>query len=369
MKDTIPDGSALEDDVPWWHVEIGPEERNLVDEALAKNLFSQGPVVRKFESELAESAGAAFAVCTTSGSTALLMSMMALGVGPGDRVIVPTRTFIATAHAAHLLGASVDLVDCRADLPVVNAALIEEKVTDRTKAILPVHLNGRSADIETVMAIADRRGIAVVEDAAQGVFSRAPDGRHLGTLGDMGCYSFGMTKLVSCGQGGAVVTNREDLYERLSGIRNHGVEDTVSHESRLAGCNFKYSDLLASMGLSQLRGREEKIRKVNQIYRRYAAALEGISGVDLVPVNISVGEVPLWVEVVSSERDRIMARLAENGIQSRKFVPCVHTAPHFKREDAFPNSERFRRQGFILPCGPDQPLDNVERVIDVLLRL
>jgi dTDP-4-amino-4,6-dideoxygalactose transaminase len=352
-------------EVPFWMTDIGENETAAVIETMAAKSFSMGAVTAKMEAEIAEQLDVPYVLCTTSGSMALMMGLMAAGVGPGDEVIVPTRTFISTAHAASLLGAKVVLVDSRSDSPNMDVIEAAKKITPRSKAIMPVHLNGRGCDMMAIRTLAEKHGLAVIEDACQGMFSRGPDG-YQGTLGDCGCFSFGMVKLVSTGQGGAIVTRDKAIYEKLAAMRNHGIADVASHAYLTTGHNFKFNDLLASIGLWQVRRGSEKVVHVNAIYKRYREGLEGLSFIELVPVDVDNGEAALWTEAVSEERGALMAFLAREGIQTRKFIPCVHTAPHFDSGERFPNSERFNLTGFNLPSGPDLPLEYVDRTIEAL---
>ncbi len=352
-------------EVPFWRIEIGADETAAVLDALARKRFSMGPVTAELETEIARQLDVPYALCVTSGSTALMLACLAAGIGPGDEVIVPTRTFIATAHAPLLLGAKVVLVDCRADSPVLDIDEVRRKVTGRTKAIMPVHLNGRGADMHGVLELARQHRIAVIEDACQGLFCRHELGYH-GTIGDAGAFSFSMVKLVATGQGGAVVTRRRDIYEKLYRMRNHGVADVVSHTYLGIGGNFKPSDLQASIGLQQIRRREQKVARVNAIYHRYREALAELPFIEILPVGVERGEVALWSEVLCEERDRLMDFLSAHGVQTRKFLPCCHSGPHLATGERFPHSERFARTGFNLPCGPDLPMEMVERVIDLL---
>lgn len=175
-----------------------------------------------------------------------------------------------------------------------------------------------------------------------------------------------MAKLVSSGQGGAIVTRDKEMYEKLSIIRNHGVADLVSHAYVMPAHNFKYNDIQASIGLWQVRRGPEKVAHVNAVYKRCLEGLAELPFIDLIPVDIDKGEAALQAEVISEERDQIMAFLAGEGIQTRKLTPCVHTAPHFNNGEAFPNSEHFNRDGFKLPSGPNLPLDCVDRTIVAL---
>jgi len=352
-------------EIPFWHIEIGAEESAAVVATMARKRFSLGPVVAAFEAQISREIEVPYAVCTASGTAALLMSLAVHGIGPGDEVLVPTRTFIATAHAALLLGAKPVLVDCLPDQPTLDVEDAAAKVTSRTRAIMPVHLNGRGADMTGVMALARKHNLVVVEDACQGLFSRHPLGYH-GTIGNAGCFSFSMVKLIATGQGGAVVTRDKASYEKLCRFRDNGVADVVSHAYLGPGGNFKYTDIAASIGVVQIGRREKKVAHVNAVYRRYIEGLAGLPFVSVLPVAVGEGEVALWTEVTSLQRDRLMDHLAEQGIQTRKFVPCCHTAPHFATQGPFPNSERFGREGFNLPCGPDLALRMVDQTIEVL---
>jgi dTDP-4-amino-4,6-dideoxygalactose transaminase len=353
------------DFISWWRTDVTPGEAQLVMEAIAAEQISMGAVTAQLERELGEIVDVPYVVATTSGSVALTLAMMALDIGPGDEVIVPDRTFIATAHAAQMLGAKIVLADCQPDYPNVDPKQIEGLITSRTKAIAVVHLNGRCCDMDEILAIADRRGIPVVEDAAQAVFSRSKRG-YMGGIGRIGCYSFGMTKLASTGQGGAVLTRDKEIYEKLRAMRNHGVRDVVSHEYLQSGNNFKFTDLQAALGLGQIRRWQEKVSHCNAVYRAYREGLSGLPRVTILDVRVDDGECALWTEVVADERDQLSDFLAARGVQTRKFLPCLHSAPHLAGSTDFPNSIAFGKRGLVLPSGPAQSLANVTRTIALL---
>lgn len=342
------------------------EEVERIAWAISNEHISQGPVVQEFESRLSDYLGVPHVVATTSGSMAILMALWAIGVGPGDEVIVPNRTWIATAHAPFLLGAKVRLVDVEADRPIIDPTKIEESITARTKAIIPVHLNGRSADLNKINGIARKYGITVIEDAAQALGSRNQDGL-LGTQSEMGCFSLSVAKIIATGQGGFVVTRNKHLFEKLAAMRTHGVGSVIDAEWTQPGFNFRFTDILASIGLVQLTRLTERVEKVKVIYRRYAAAMSDLSSLRLLPVDIENGELPIYVEALCPERDRLIRFLSERGIQCRPFYPNLSEAPYFDYHEDFPNSEMFAKQGIFLPCGPEQPLGNIELVIDSLI--
>jgi dTDP-4-amino-4,6-dideoxygalactose transaminase len=358
---------AVDGRVSWWRTSFGEEEVRALAEAIAGEHIGQGPVTAQFERRVAAALDVPYAVATTSGSVALLMALMTLGIGPGDEVIVPNRTFIATAHAPLLLGAKVVLVDARPDLPLMDVSQLRHKITSRTKAIMVVHLNGRSVEMPAVRAIAKERGLWVVEDAAQALFSRNADG-FLGTQSDLGCFSLGVTKLISTGQGGLVVTKSQELYERLILIRNHGVLDTMDAAYTRMGFNFKFNDLLASIGLTHLERVPARLAALRAVYAKYASAMAEFPFLKLLPVNVPAGEVPLWVEFLCPEREALMNFLESQGITARKFLPDLHCSPHVEHREVPRRSTVFGERGLSLPGGPAQPLEHIDRVFEALRR-
>lgn len=351
--------------IQWWRTEFSKEELFSIMETLSQERISQGPETETFERECAGLLEVPYAVATTSGTMALTLSLLALGVGPGDEVIIPNRTFIATAHAALVLGARVVLVDTRRDLPLMDVAAVEAKITPRTKAIMPVHLNGRAVDMPALRRIAERHQIAIVEDAAQAILSRTEEGC-LGTLGTIGAYSLGMTKLISTGQGGLMVTKSADVAHRLRLARNHGVVDVFEATYTQLGFNGKYNDIAAAFGRAQIRRADHKREYVTELYRLYGEAMADLRYIQMIPVNLERGEVPLWIEVAVADREKFKIFLAERNIDTRKFLPNLNLAPHLKNDGSFPNSEFFHHHGIFLPGGPGQPMANVHRVLEAL---
>jgi len=353
--------------VSWWRTNFGDEEVHRIAESIQHEYISQGPVTAEFERAVSEVLGIPYVVATTSGSMAILMALIAAGVGPGDEVIVPNRTWIATAHAPLLLGAKVVLVDVEPERPIMDVTQLEQKITPQTKAIIPVHLNGRAVLMDEVNRIAARHRLRVIEDAAQAFCSRNIAGV-LGGQSFAGCFSLSVAKLISTGQGGFVVTGNRQTYERLKMMRTHGVSDVVNASYTDMGFNFRFTDIQASIGIAQLARLPEQIARVKAIYARYAAAMNEFSFLKFIPVDIQAGEIPIYIEVLCSERDKLVQFLANHGIQTRPFYPDLNLAGYLKCSGEFPHSKIFGEQGLFLPCGPAQPLENVDRVITVLQR-
>ena len=351
--------------IPYWRTSFGNGEADAIKAAIDSEHVSQGPIVKQFEQQLSTYLGVPYVVATTSGSMALLMSLLAAGVGPGDEVIVPNRTWIATAHAPFLLGATVKLIDVEADRPIMNARLIESAIGARTKAIIPVHMCGRSADMRTINAIAKKYKLCVIEDAAQALGSRNLDG-YLGTQSDMGCFSFSVAKIISTGQGGVVVTSNENLFLKLVAMRTQGVGDVLNAEWTQPGFNFRFTDILAAIGISQLKVLDARIQKVKQIYKKYERGIADLPFLKLIPVNYDEGEVPVYIEILCNDREKLVHYLKLRGIQSRPFYPDLNTANYFNNHGYYPNSVLFGKNGLYLPAGPEQSLENIHIVIQAL---
>ena len=351
--------------ISWWRTSFGDREVEKLRESVQKECIGQGLVTEEFEEEISLALNVPFVVATTNGSAALYMALLSLGIGHGDEVIIPNRTWIASANAILLTGAKVVLVDVRSDLPLIDVAQIQSKITTQTKALMPVHLNGRSADMQGIQRLAEKFGIPIIEDACQAFFLSNFNG-YLGTQSDVGCFSLGLTKLVSTGQGGFVVTKNRDVYERLKCIRNHGVTDEFTESYDQFGFNFKFTDLLASFGLVQLSRVSKRIVHLNKIYAKYESAISKFKCVNLLPVNVLSGEIPLYAEVICPERKELENFLHFHNIQARIVPPDLSTSSCIKDDGSFPNSIRFSDQGLYLPCGPEQPLENIDFVIDTL---
>lgn len=351
--------------VPYWRTTFANGESAAVARAINAEHISQGPVVTAFERQLAEYLNVPYVVATTSGSMALLMSLLAAGIGPGDEVIVPNRTWIATGHAPYLLGAVVKLVDVEACRPIIDAKLIEAAITEKTKAIIPVHLGGRAADMRLINQIAKRSKLIVIEDAAQALGSRNGDG-FLGTQSDMGCFSLSVAKIISTGQGGFVVTKDERTFNKLVSMRTQGVGDVVNAVWDQPGFNFRFTDILASIGLEQLKHLPHRIDQVKKIYQIYRDSLVSFNKIKLIPVNTEGGEIPIYVEAICKNREELSQFLNRHSIQCRPFYPNLNTAKHFKNSENYSNSLKFQNSGIYLPSGPEQSINNIIRVIDLL---
>jgi perosamine synthetase len=353
--------------ISWWRTEISEAEIARVVQSIKEERVSQGKVTAEFEARLGELLGVKHVIACTSGSTALLMALLAAGIKRDDEVIVPNRTWIATAHAVMIAGGKVVLAD---DDPIDKSVFVEDarrKITPRTKFILPVQLGGRSVDMDGVHALAKQYNLQVIEDAAQAFMSRNAHG-FLGTQSVAGCFSLSLAKLICTGQGGFVVTNDPEIHRICLCMRNHGVEDPVHVIYSRMGFNFRFNDVLASIGVTQLQTVEARMKHVTEIYKLYEVGLRGLDHVQFIPVDLAGGEIPVYAEVLAKDRSHLESYLAENGVQIRPYYPNLNLAPQMADASSFPYSAEYGKRGLFLPCGPTQPLENVQRVIELLHR-
>jgi len=352
--------------IPWYYVSFGDEEFLSLKNTFDIRSFGMGPITRQFEEKLAEYIDVPYVVATSSGTAALTMALMALDIGKGDEVIVPNRTWIATAHAVTMVGAKVVLVDVESDTPLISVEAIEKSITPKTRAIIPVHLGGRIADMESINSIANKYNLSVIEDSAQALGAKFK-GRHAGTLSDIGCFSLSMGKLIATGQGGFCVTKNKDLYEKLRLLRSQGVDDILNPKYTINGFNFRITDLQSSLGLAQTYKIDRRIEYLNKIYSIYEKEFEKHKKIELIPVDYKSGEVPLYIEVLCEEREKIINYLSNNNIQTRPFYPDLDNAEYLKvKNKHFSNSKIFSSKGLFLPSGPDQKEENVHHVISLL---
>jgi perosamine synthetase len=340
-------------------------EYALVNDVLGSNYINEGDVTAEFERRIATLCGVNHAVAVTSGTAALALALVGLGVGSGDEVLVPDITFIATANAVTLAGARPVLVDIDPRTLGIDPEAAERAMTSRTKAIIPVHVSGRAAAIDAIQAVAREHGIFVVEDAAEAFLSRHA-GRYLGTFGQAGCLSFSPNKTITTGQGGVILTNDPRLEVRLRELKDQGRPvrgtggDDVHHS---IGFNFKLTNLQAAIGIGQLAYLETRLARLKQIYAIYKDGLAGVDGIMLPGFRIEEGESPQWVDAIVRHRDELDRYLLERNVHCRRFWFPIHTqAPYRDSDDRFPNSNRTARHALWLPSAFTLSDDDVNAV-------
>lgn len=347
--------------IPIARPQMGEEEKQRVWDALASGSLAQGPRVRDFEERFAEFIGAGHAVATSSGTTALHLALLGHGIGEGDEVITVPFTFIASANSVLYTGARPVFVDIDERDFAMDISQIEAAITPRTKAIMPVSLYGQPADMPAIVTIAERHGLAVVEDACQAHGAAIGD-RKSGTWG-AGTFSFYPTKNMTTGEGGMVTTDDGDLAERIRLLREHGMKVRYHHD--VLGFNFRMTDIAASIGLAQLPKLAGYNERRRAIAARYDAELRGV----ITPwVRPGVTHVYHQYTVRVSERDAFAERLKERGVGSAIYYPIpVHRQKPFLAlgygAERYPVTERLTEEVLSIPVHPGLSDDEVATVI------
>ncbi|MCC6157366.1 MAG: DegT/DnrJ/EryC1/StrS family aminotransferase [Deltaproteobacteria bacterium] len=352
--------------IPWWWIDLGREVADAARDAVLSRHVSTGPIVARLESALATWLGVPHVVAVGSGAAALTTALLALGVGRGDEVIVPGYTFVATANAVLLAGASPIVVDVESGgRSTIAPRAVNRAITDRTRAIIAVHPNGRSAKMTELAGIAKTHGISLVEDAAQAMGSQAA-GQYLGTTGEIGCFSMSMTKLIVTGEGGFCATSDPVLAEAMRRIRNHGATKVSTGRFPLFGFNFRLTDVQAAMALAQVDRIELRKEALLALHRRYRIEMKGLTSVCLRRPKLERGELPMWIEAECERRDELIRHLRRRGIQAKPLDPPLDRISHLKVMNPLPNARRFAETGLILPSGPDRTDEELERVFRAL---
>src|SRR5713101_4194442 len=348
------------------HAALREEIRAAIDGVLAAGQFILGPNVRALEEELARYCGCRHGVGLASGTDALILSMHALGVRPGDEVIVPAFTYIATADTTGLLGATPVFTDILPDTFNMDPAQIESRITPRTRAIVPVHLFGQPADMDPILEIARRRGLPLIEDNAQAI-GATYKGRKAGTMGDLGSISFFPTKnLGAYGDGGMVVTNSELLATRLRSLRAHGSTKN-KYLSDEQGWNSRLDELQAAILRVKLRHLDAWKAGRQAHAARYNGLLGGVDGVVTPRIAPGCDHVYHQYTIRVPRRDAVQKALAAGGIASTVYYPIpLHQQPMYAslgyRAGAFPGAEQAAREVLSLPVYPELSPEQIERV-------
>jgi len=357
----------------------------------------QGQYVGQFEKKFCEFTKAPYAVAVTSGSTALNMALAALGVKPGDEVIVPAFTWIATANAVEHLGGKVVFCDIKLDSYNIDINKIEEKITPQTKAIIPVHLFGLPAEMDKIRQITNTYGLRIVEDAACG-FGAYYDDKHVGNFGDIGCFSFHPRKAITTGEGGMLVTSDKKLADLLYALRNHGatISDFERHNSKEAfllseykylGYNYRMTDIQGALGVSQIEKahwiQKQRLEKA-KYYDTLLADVDFLS-IPQCPENIIHGYqsyVCLYqpepirttnLDKLNKQRNRLMVSLEENGISTRQGTHAVTLQDYYQErynidDNDYPNANIADKLTIALPLYPQITKEDQQYVVENIKR-
>ncbi len=355
----------------WFSPSFDHNEKNCLNSLIDTNFLNEGEITKKFEKKIASYLNVKYAIATTSGTTAISLALMSLGIGKGDEVIIPSFTFLATANAVTLTGADLKLVDIREDNLTINTKVIEKEISKKTKAIVSVDVNGRACDYKNLEKICKKFGLKLVCDSAEALGSKY-NGKFLGSYGDCGCFSFSAAKTISTGQGGLIVTNQKKIRNKLYELKDQGRKKrgTGGKDKHTGlGFNFKYTDLQASVGIEQfkkIKNRITKFKKRDSLYRKYLYN----TGLFLPKKNSE--EVLQWFDIVfdsENQKKKVIMSFKKNKIGFREFWDPVNFHEYYINLKCKGKVNRkVTKTGIWLPSNFDITSNEIEYISKIILQ-
>jgi perosamine synthetase len=346
------------------------EKEYLLDAFESGWISSSGRFLDLFESEMKNYLGVDYALATTNGTTALHLAMLALGISPGDEVIIPAVTYVAVANAVKYAGGTPVIVDVTPGDLNIDPEMVVGAISPKTKAIVAVHLYGVAADLRSLLKICKDNGLFLIEDCAE-AHGASINGKIVGSFGDVSVFSFYGNKIISTGEGGLVATNNEQIYNKIKLLRGQGMDPVRRYWFPIIGYNYRMTNIAAALGCAQIK-RIEEILSLRQIINSEYQARFLTMQVQLAPSANAIGSVP-WLRNVfinessSHNRDEIMEKLSEVGIESRPvFIPIYDLPPYAdpNGKEKFPISHLWANKGISLPLHTKLTISDVNRVCD-----
>jgi len=359
---------------------LNGNEKKYLEECIDTGwISSEGPFVRSFENGMADLTHRERAVAVTNGSSALDLAINALDIKPGDEVIMPTFTIISCAASIVRAGAKPVLVDSDSTTWNMDVSKIEKKITDKTKAIMVVHIFGLPVDMDPVLYLVKKYNLKLIEDAAQAIGLKYK-GKPCGSFGDISTFSFYPNKHITTGEGGMVLMNDKRLFDRCYSLRNLCFQSDKRFIHDEMGWNMRMSNVQAALGVAQLERIDSTIKKKQWIGEEYNKLLSDVDGIELPCPSTAYAKNIYWVfgivlaDNVSCNADSVMARLSEKNIGTRPFFWSMHEQPVFQRlglfiGESYPVSERISRRGFYIPSGVSISKKNIDVVSQSVARV
>jgi perosamine synthetase len=354
--------------IPIAEPEIGEEELKNVTEAVKSGwVSSKGPFIGEFEKSFSSYIGAKHGVATSNGTTALHLALAALGIKRGDKVLVPSLTFIAVANAVTYTGAEPIFIDSHPEYWCMDPSKIEENIDDQTKATILVHLYGHPCEMNEIMRIAEDHNLHVIEDCAE-AHGAEYKGKKTGSFGIISCFSFYGNKIITTGEGGMCLTNNEELTEKMRILRDHGMNPRKKYWHDIIGFNYRMTNLQAALGVAQLEKIDSLINKKRTIATTYKKLIHDLSDVTPAP-EMPWAKNVYWlysILVKKTLRNKIIEHLEKQGIEARPFFYPLHTLPPYQHNLKLPIAEELSAKGLNLPSGPRLSENQIEEVVESL---
>ncbi len=319
------------------------------------------------EAQLSHFIGAQYCVMTVNGTVSLILALLALGIKAGDEVLVPDLTMIATANAPVLIGVKPIFVDVEPNTLCMDLSQAQQFITQKTKALIYVSLNGRSGDMNKLVRFCKAHKLLLIEDAAQALGSKW-HGKHLGSFGSIGCLSFSTQKIITTGQGGALLTNNEKLYRTIKRVKDFGRESGGNDIHNKWGWNFKFTDLQAILGIEQMKKLPRRIKRKKEIYKKYFEALKHVKQIEFIQTNLK-DTTPWFVDIYLENPSKLAFYLKEKGIGTRPIYPPIHTQKIYRQKqkgNKFTVTKHYASRGLWLPSSSKLTNAEIDYVINAI---
>ena len=345
---------------PWFGDE---EKQSLNDYMDGGGFITEFKQTEAFENQLAEYVGAKHCIVVNNGTISLSLAALACGLQAGDEVIVPNYTMVATPNSLKMFGIEPVFVDVEADSLCLDIALVREVINEKTKAIMLMPANGRypSVGIDAFERLAAEHNLLLLEDAAQSLGSHYPDGRHIGMAGVAGSFSFSAPKIISTGQGGCVVTNDDDVADKVRKLKDFGRTSGGNDYHESLGLNFKFTDIQACIGIEQMKKLPWRVERKKEIYRRYQSGLAHIDEITFFAQDLT-HTTPWFIDVIAQSRDQLMAFLKTQNIGTRVMYPPINKQPAYNVGGEHPVSNLVGASGLWLPSAAQLSDDTIDYI-------
>lgn len=356
--------------ISWWRVNFGSAPGKYISASIKRKKISQGTVTEQFENEIAKKLRTKYCVLTNNGSIALLMSLFAIGIKSGDEVILQNRAWVSSFNALLMIGAKIRLLDVSSKGQYFCEKELEKKITKKTKALIVTHMNGNTFRLELLNKFKKKfPSLKIIEDSSQAFMSKYKN-KFLGNFGDIGCFSLSMAKFISTGQGGVIITKNKKYYKFLKKFRSHSMNSNLETKFVKFGFNFRFNDIQASFGLSQIKLIKSKISKFNKIYYLYEKGFKNLKKISLIKKS-NKDIIPLYIEVLVKNRNKFRNFLLKKNIETREFYNSLSSIQYAKEKTIknlreLNNSRIYENRGVYLPCGPDQSIKDINYVINIV---
>ena len=350
---------------PWFGVE---EKEALNDYMSEGGWVTEFKQTKLFENSIAKYTGSKHCIVVNNGTISLTLAAIAFGIKSGDEVIIPNYTMIATPNSIKMLDAKPVFVDVEPDTLCIDISLVEKAITSKTKAVILVNANGRypNSGIDEFKKLCNNYGLVLIEDSAQALGSFYPDGRHMGTVGDIGSFSFSTPKVISTGQGGALITDSDKVANEIKRLKDFGRSSGGNDIHDSIGYNFKFTDIQAVIGIEQMKKLQWRVNRKKDILRKYKQYLKDVNSIQFFKQNLSY-TTPWFIDTIVEDRTQLMKKLKEKNIGTRIMYPSINSQIAYGIKGTFPVSDLIAEKGLWLPSSAQLTDNQIKHICNSIV--